>query len=51
MQDQEEMVRGYAAWALGKIGGNQAKQALETSLPRETSGFAKKEIEDALARV
>ena len=31
MQDSEELVRGYAAWALGKIGGSQAKQILEAS--------------------
>jgi len=48
MEDSEELVRGYAAWALGKIGGSQAKQVLETSLARETSESAKKEIEAAL---
>jgi epoxyqueuosine reductase len=49
MQDSEELVRGYAAWALGKIGGSQAKQALEASLGRETSELARREIEAALA--
>jgi len=48
MQDSEELVRGYAAWALGKIGGSKAKQVLETSLAREISESAKKEIEAAL---
>lgn len=51
MQDSEELVRGYAAWALGKIGGSQAKQILEASLARETADSAKKEIEAALAAV
>ena len=49
MQDSEELVRSYAAWALGKIGGSQAKQVLEASLARETSESAKKEINAALA--
>jgi epoxyqueuosine reductase len=48
MQDSEELVRGYAAWALGKIGGSEARQILEASLARETKGLARKEIEAAL---
>ncbi|MEE9565983.1 MAG: HEAT repeat domain-containing protein [Desulfobacteria bacterium] len=51
MQDSEELVRGYAAWALGKIGGSQAKQILEASLARETADSARKEIEAALTAV
>ena len=51
MQDPEELVRGYAAWALGKIGGSQARQVLEASLARETAESAKREIEAALAAV
>ena len=49
MQDSECLVRGYAAWALGKIGGNLAKKILETSLAQETDESAKKEVEAALA--
>jgi epoxyqueuosine reductase len=49
MQDAEELVRGYAAWALGKIGGSRARQILEASLNREMGDFAKKEIKAALA--
>jgi epoxyqueuosine reductase len=49
MQDPEELVRGYAAWALGRIGGSQARQILEASLARETAESARKEIEAALA--
>ena len=48
MQDPEGIVRGYAAWALGKIGGNQAHKILETYLLRETNEFAKTEIQMAL---
>lgn len=51
IQDPEELVRGYAAWALGKIGGNQARQILEASLTHETSEFPKKETEAALAGI
>ena len=49
MEDSEELVRGYAAWALGRIGGSKAKEILEASLRRETSETARKEIEAALA--
>ena len=49
MEDLEKLVRGYAAWALGRIGGSRAKQILEASLARETDEFAKKEIQAALA--
>lgn len=48
MEDKEGMVRGYAAWALGRIGGSQARKILESKLPGETDDFAKKEIESAL---
>lgn len=51
MQDPEEMVRGYAAWALGEIGGKKAKDILETSLGRETSDSVEMEIKAALAIV
>jgi len=49
MQDSEELVRGYSAWALGRIGGSQAKQVLEASLARETADSVRKEIQAALA--
>ena len=32
MEDSEEMVCGYAAWPLGRIGGSQTRQVMETSL-------------------
>jgi epoxyqueuosine reductase len=49
VQDTEELVRGYAAWALGRIGGGRSREILEASLSRETDDFVKKEIEAALA--
>jgi epoxyqueuosine reductase len=48
MKEAEGMVRGYVAWALGKIGGSQAKRILEMSLIKETVESARKEIEAAL---
>jgi epoxyqueuosine reductase len=48
MKEAEGMVRGYVAWALGKIGGSQAKRILEMSLINETVESARKEIEAAL---
>jgi len=48
MQDPDELIRGHAAWALGRIGGKQAKQALESSLLHETSEYATGEIKAAL---
>jgi epoxyqueuosine reductase len=51
MEDSEELVRGYAAWALGQIGGSRAGQILEASLRRETTESARREIEAALAVV
>jgi epoxyqueuosine reductase len=49
LEDPEEVVRCYAAWALGRIGGGQARRILEASLSRETSDAAKTEIKEALA--
>lgn len=49
MRDPEELVRSYAAWALGRIRGSQAMQILEASLARETGKSAREEVEAALA--
>ncbi|UCB42008.1 MAG: HEAT repeat domain-containing protein [Dehalococcoidales bacterium] len=49
MQDPDELIRGRAAWALGRIGGSQAKRALESNLSRETSEYVIGEIKTALA--
>lgn len=44
----EALVRGYAAWALGRIGGAKVRAALEARLPGETDAFARAEIAAAL---
>ncbi|MBW1863088.1 MAG: HEAT repeat domain-containing protein [Deltaproteobacteria bacterium] len=49
MEDPEELVRGYAAWALGKIGGGKARAVLESRLKQEGSNFVIAEIDVALA--
>jgi epoxyqueuosine reductase len=49
MEESEELVRGYAAWALGRMGGRKARAILESRLKQERSNFVKEEIEAALA--
>ena len=49
MENSEELVRGYAAWALGRIGGSKARAVLESRLKREDSKFVIAEIKTGLA--
>lgn len=44
----EDIVRGHAAWALGRIGNADAKKLLENFLNKESSSEVKAEIEYAL---
>lgn len=48
LHDHESLVRGHAAWALGRIGGEQATQALEDALLSEEDEEARTEIVCAL---
>ena len=48
LADGEPLVRSHAAWALGKIGGDTAKQILQTRLTVETEQEVITEIQDAL---
>jgi epoxyqueuosine reductase len=48
LHDHEPLVRGHAAWALGRIGGTQAKRALEDALASERDEDVRKEISCAL---
>jgi epoxyqueuosine reductase len=50
LEDPEPLVRGYAAWALGEIGGREARACVEASLLRETSADARSEMEAALGQ-
>jgi epoxyqueuosine reductase len=42
--DPESLVRGHAAWALGRIGGHVAHQALEQAARLETDAYVRGEI-------
>src|SRR5207248_319997 len=46
--DYEPLVRGHAAWALGRIGGEQAIEALKNASTGESDEVVRKEIEYAL---
>ena len=46
--DDEPLIRGHAAWALGQIGGEEAKRTLKTQLTREVDTEVNSEIQDAL---
>ncbi len=48
LYDHEPLIRGHAAWALGRIGGERAKKALEEALAGEENEDVKKEIQWAL---
>jgi len=48
LADDEPLVRSHAAWALGKIGGDTAKQILQTRLTIETEQEVITEIQNGL---
>jgi epoxyqueuosine reductase len=48
MDNPEELVRGYAAWGLGRIGGEKARSVLERRLKKESSSYVISEIRAAL---
>ncbi|MBN1147299.1 MAG: tRNA epoxyqueuosine(34) reductase QueG [Anaerolineales bacterium] len=47
--DPEPLVRGHAAWALGRIGGETARQALYQAAQSETDAYVREEIQIAQA--
>ena len=49
LADGEPLVRGHAAWALGRLGGAAAHRALDRARRREPSAEARAEIDAALA--
>ncbi|HJP31421.1 MAG TPA: tRNA epoxyqueuosine(34) reductase QueG [Candidatus Latescibacteria bacterium] len=52
LQNEEEpLVRAHAAWALGKLGGEQAKRALHEAKQVDQDSDVKREIDSALAMV
>ncbi len=50
LADAEPLVRGHAAWALGRIGGRHAHAALARAWRREVDAYVREEIEAALDR-
>jgi len=48
LEDPDPVIRGHAAWALGKIGGHSAKRALEAAFNRETNVDVIAEIQGSL---
>ncbi len=51
LSDEELLVRGHAAWALGQLGGEEAQGALEERLQVEVDAEVCAEIEGALAEI
>ncbi len=48
LQDHEPLIRGHAAWALGRLGGSAARQCLEAALRREDDAWVRAECDAAL---
>ncbi len=48
LHDQDSLIRGHAAWALGQIGGSSAKVGLQEARRSETDPMILAEIEAAL---
>jgi epoxyqueuosine reductase len=44
------LVRGHAAWALGRLGGDEARAALRERLALEEDEWVREEIEEALSK-
>ena len=50
-EEEEPLVRAHVAWALGKLGGAQARQGLLDAKESEQDEEVRQEIENALLRV
>ena len=48
LEDEEPLIRGHAAWALGQIGGGEARATLDRSLRQEMDEYVRGEIRLAL---
>ncbi len=48
LHDDEPLIRGHAAWALGRLGGHEVVQALSTAATMEEDTEVRKEIAYAL---
>jgi len=50
LRDRNALVRGHTAWALGELGGQDARRALEDLLASESAPFVRDETQQALKR-
>lgn len=50
LSDDEPLVRGHVAWALGRIGGKEARQALRNRAEVEDDAWVRQEISLALSK-
>lgn len=48
LESDSALVRGHAAWALGRIGGNEAEIALQSALEKPQEGEVIEELQDAM---
>ena len=51
LKSSESLVRSHAAWALGQIGGETARGALQRAISEEDDADVVEEIRDSLDRV
>jgi epoxyqueuosine reductase len=51
LHDAEPLIRGHAAWALGRIGGSRARHALHDALGTERHADVRDDMTSALAEV
>lgn len=49
LHDHEPLIRGHAAWALGRLGGEEAMAALTAAFAAEEDAWARGELENALS--
>jgi epoxyqueuosine reductase len=48
LHDAEPLIRGHAAWALGRINGEEAREALAQTIASETNEGVRQELSQAL---
>lgn len=51
LHDEEPLIRGHAAWALGQLGGDRARQALAEATEQERETAVLAEMEKALRAI
>jgi epoxyqueuosine reductase len=49
LADAEALVRGHSAWALGRVGTEEARESLLEILQDEANGWVRQEVADAIS--